>query len=287
MTLAMDTDFMEDVVYDNLAKTLPLHPWPFVLDQEPQKGDPALGPWFGRYDQAEAQKLLAAAGADGLKIDGIYYRYADYFAELTEITTEQFRQVGIDLNSRSVDYTEFNSSWVPAKLEEATTSGWLTVGFDGDNYFYNSVHSESPGNRWRLSDPQVDAWAEAQQTELDPDARKEIHRTMWDYFLQKMFWPPVPSALGFEIYQPWLRGIRFGGISSAPTARTTTGATRSQSAWIDPDVQGPLLLRRTTGQRLRTTRRLRGAAARPPFLLCPPPMPLPASCVACPRAAPL
>ena len=48
--------------------------------------------------------------------------------------------------------------------------------------------------------------------EIDPDARKEIHRTMWDYFLQKMFWPPVPSGLGFEIYQPWLRGIRFGGI---------------------------------------------------------------------------
>ena len=237
MTLAMDTAFMEEVVYDNLAKTLPLQPWPFVLDEEPKIGDAELGPWFGRYDPDEARKLLTAAGADGLKIDGIYYRYADYFAELTEITTEQFRQVGIELNSRSVDYTEFNSAWVPAKLEEATTSGWLTVGFDGDNYFYNSVHSESPGNRWRLNDPQVDAWAEQQQTELDPDARKEIHRTMWDYFLEKMFWPPVPSALGLQIYQPWLRGIRFGGIFGTNSSYYDWG-DQVASAWIDPDIEG-------------------------------------------------
>ena len=237
MTLAMDTDFMEEVVFDNLAKTLPLHPWSFVLDEEPKKGDATLGPWFGRFDPAEAQKLLAAAGSEGLTIDAIYYRYADYFAELTEITTEQFRQVGIQLDSRSVDYTEFNSSWVPAKLEEATTSGWLTVGFDGDNYFYNSVHSESPGNRWRLNDPQVDVWAEAQQTELDPDARREIHRKMWDHFQQKMFWPPVPSSLGLQTYQPWLRGIRFGGIFGANSSYYDWG-DQVASAWIDPDEEG-------------------------------------------------
>ena len=237
MTLAMDTEFMEDVVYDNLAKTLPLHPWPFVLDEEPQRGDASLGPWFSRYDPEEATKLLAAAGADGLAIDGIYYRYADYFAEITEITSEQFRQVGISLDSRSVDYTEFNSAWVPAKLEEATTSGWLTVGFDGDNYFYNSVHSQSPGNRWQLNDPQVDTWAEAQQTELDADVRKEIHKTMWDYFLQKMYWPPVPSGLGLQIYQPWLHGIRFGGIFGTNSSYYDWG-DQVAGAWIDPEIEG-------------------------------------------------
>ena len=237
MTLALDTDFMEDVVYDNLAKTLPLHPWPLVLDEEPKKGDASLGPWFGRFDPAEARKLLAAAGSEGLAIDGIYYRYADYFAEITEITTEQFRQVGITLDSRSVDYTEFHSSWVPAKLEEATTSGWLTVGFDGDNYFYNSVHSESPGNRWRLNDSQVDVWAEQQQTELDPDARRDIHKTMWDHFLQKMYWPPVPSGLGLQIYQPWLHGIRFGGIFGTNSSYYDWG-DQVAGAWIDPDIEG-------------------------------------------------
>ena len=237
LTLAMDTDFMEDVVYDNLAKTLPLQPWTFVLDDEPQKGDPALGPWFGRYEPAEAMKLLAAAGAADLKIDGIYYRYGDYLTSLTDITTEQLRQVGVELNALSVDYTEFNSQWVGAKLPEATTSGWLTVGFDADNFFFNAVHSESPGNRWRLNDPQVDEWAEQQSAELDPDARKEIHRRMWDYFLQKMYWPPVPSALGLQVYQPWLRGIRFGGVLGTNSSYYDWG-DQVPWAWIDKDIPG-------------------------------------------------
>ena len=99
------------------------------------------------------------------------------------------------------------------------------------------MHSESPGNRWRLNDPQVDAWAEQQQTELDPDARKEIHQTMWDYFLEKMFWPPVPSALYIQTYQPWLRGIRFGGIFGTNSSYYDWG-DQVASAWIDPDIEG-------------------------------------------------
>ena len=237
LTLAMDTDFMEDVVYEGLAKTLPLQPWTFVLDEEPRKGDPALGPWFGRHEPAEAMKLLAAAGATDLKIDGIYYRYGDYLTSLTDITTEQLRQVGVELNALSVDYTEFNSQWVGAKLPEATTSGWLTVGFDGDNFFFNAVHSESPGNRWQLNDPQVDAWAEQQSAELDPDARKEIQRQMWDYFLQKMFWPPMPSGLNLQVYQPWLRGIRFGGVLGTNSSYYDWG-DQVAWAWIDKDIPG-------------------------------------------------
>ena len=80
-------------------------------------------------------------------------------------------------------------------------------------------------------------WAEQQQTELDPDARKEIHKTMWDYFLQKMFWPPVPSGLGLQIYQPWLHGIRFGGIFGANSSYYDWG-DQVAGAWIDPDIDG-------------------------------------------------
>ena len=105
------------------------------------------------------------------------------------------------------------------------------------------MDSTSAGNPWRLSAPQVDAWAEQQQTELDPDARKEIHKTMWDYFLQKMFWPPVPSGLGLQIYQPWLHGIRFGGIFGANSSYYDWG-DQVAGAWIDPDIDGRAWYRR-------------------------------------------
>ena len=232
LTLAIDTELMEEVIYSGLAKTLPLHPWGFVLDEEPKRGDASLGPWFGRFDPAEARKLLEAAGVDDLTIDAIYFAYGNYIIDQSEILISNFSDIGVTLNARSVDYTEFNSTWVPAEIEDATTSGWLTVGFDADNFFFNAVHSESPGNRWRLNDPQVDTWAEQQSFELDPDARREIHRQMWDYFLEKMYYPPLPSRVGLEVYQPWLRGIRFGGIFGTNSSYYDWG-DQVASAWLD------------------------------------------------------
>ena len=140
--------------------------------------------------------------------------------------------VGIEMGTNSVDYTEFNSPWIPRKLEEASTSAWQTAGFDTDNYFFNSVYSESAGNRWNLNDPQVDEWALAQQSELDPDARKDIIRNMWDYFLDQMFWPPLASGVGTSVYQPWLRGFRFGGPNTTTSYYYDWG-DQIASAWLD------------------------------------------------------
>jgi peptide/nickel transport system substrate-binding protein len=231
MSLALDTDLMIDVVYDGWAKTFPVQPWTFVFDEEPTPESGLMGNWV-RYDPDEAKKLLSAAGAEGLSFDSIYYNYSIAYDRTTEIIIDNFSDVGLDINSQRVDYTQFNSTWVPGKLEEATTSGWLTVGFDADNYFFNSVHSQSPGNRWRLNDPQVDAWAEEQQVELDPEARREKLRVMWDYFLDKMYYPPMPGAIGIYVYQPWVRGIRFGGINASNSYYYDWGH-QIAGAWLD------------------------------------------------------
>ena len=81
ITLAIDTALLRSLIYDDLARTLPLHPWPLLFDEEPQLGSPELGRWFGRYDPAEARKLLAAAGAENLEFDAIYYTYGLYITQ--------------------------------------------------------------------------------------------------------------------------------------------------------------------------------------------------------------
>jgi ABC-type transport system substrate-binding protein len=233
MVLAIDTDLMEELVYDGLAKTLPLQPWTFVFDEEPTVESGLQGRWFGRYDPDEARKLLAAAGAEGLEFGSIYYNYGSPAIDsITEIVVQSFADVGMTMNSRHVDYTEFNSTWVPGKLEEVSTSAWRTVGFDADNYFFNQVHSESPGNRWKLNDPQVDAWAEEQQVLLDPDERREVLREMWDHFMEQAYYPPLPSSFSFEVYQPWLRGIRFGGLFGSNSSYYDWG-DQIAGAWLD------------------------------------------------------
>ena len=162
----------------------------------------------------------------------MYYIYGAYITQHTEILLSNFNDVGIEMTPNSVDYTEFNSTWIPRKLEEASTSAWQTAGFDTDNYFYNSVFSESPGNRWNLNDPKVDELAKAQQVELDPDTRKEIIREMWDYFLDQMFWPPLASGIQIVMYQPWLRGFRFGGPNTTSSYYYDWG-DQVAGAWLD------------------------------------------------------
>ncbi len=213
ISLAMDTEFMEDVQYDGLAKSNALQVWTFVFDEEPRVENGDFGRWHGRHDIDEAKKLIAAAGAEGLEFENFYHNYGSPTGDQrSDIVKEQLAAVGIEMIPRHVDYTEFNSTWVPGKLEEASTSAWATVGFDADNYFYSVLHSQSSGNRWQLNDPQVDTLAEAQQVELDPDSRREILREIWDYNMDKAYHPPLPTQFSFEVYQPWVRGLRFGGV---------------------------------------------------------------------------
>ncbi|MDE2694905.1 MAG: ABC transporter substrate-binding protein [Chloroflexota bacterium] len=239
ITLVLDPHLMADRVYHSLARVLPLHPWTIgwwtsLLEEEPSPGSVELGRWHGRHDPERATQLLAAAGADALSFESIYHSDTDPKRDdITAIAAEQLAAVGITMQSKRLDRADFDEIWNSGNLAEASTSAFAPDGFDADHFFYHLVHSESPKNLWRLNDPQVDAWAEAQQVELDPEARREILRTMWDYFLDKMYWPPLPSPLGFEVYQPWLRGIRFGGILGTNSSYYDWG-DQIAGAWIDP-----------------------------------------------------
>jgi ABC-type transport system substrate-binding protein len=185
-------------------------------------------------DIAQAQALLDAAGASDLKIDATYYTYAGYDASRAEVLTDQFRKAGIGLTARKTEYTEFNSQWVGGKLAEATTSGWSAPGFDADNYFYNQVHSKSPGNRHRLSDPEIDTWAEQQRVELDEDARKEVLLKMWDRIHKDQIYR-VSQAAGyaFDVQQPWLRGWRGAGGPVGTSSYFYDWGEQIPDMWID------------------------------------------------------
>ena len=89
-------------------------------------------------------------------------------------------------------------------------SGWLTTGFDADNYFYGQVHSKSTGNRSQFTDSDIDTWAEAQQVELNPAKRKELWRKIWDKDLDMMYRPPLSARRPAKVAK-----------ASAPTPATS------------------------------------------------------------------
>ncbi|MEZ4554447.1 MAG: ABC transporter substrate-binding protein [Dehalococcoidia bacterium] len=229
LSLAMDRELMVTLLGEGVGRSLPVIPWDFVFDEEPTTASGQLGEWW-THDPTKAKQLLSAAGADGLTINSTYYQYGLANTRGSEAYIDQLRAVGVTLNNRSVDYTEFNSQWTTGKLAEATTSGWQAAGYDADNYFYNQIYSKSPGNRNRINDPQIDQWAEEQQLELDPAARRAIHRKIWDHEMKKMYRITFPQGFAYNAYQASVRGIRTGGRG---TATSYDDGTMVESAWLD------------------------------------------------------
>ena len=229
ISMGIDRQAIVSLVYPGIGKVLAMFPWIYAFDNEPAAKD--LGPW-AQYNPDEAKKLLIAAGAERLELNNKYYPYSQAYEQLNDIHTDQFRKIGIELKGGKVDYTEYNSQWTGRKLPEVSTGGWTTIGFDADNYFYNCLHSTAPGNRWNLNDPKVDQWAEQQQIELNPERRKQILKQIWDYDLEQAYHPPVGSGAGFYNYQPWVRGIRFGGAMGSSNNYQDIGDMLGD-AWLD------------------------------------------------------
>ncbi len=229
ISMAIDRDEFNNIVYPGVGKILPMYPWIFALAKEPAAKD--LGPW-AQYNPEEAKKQLMAAGAEKLELTNKYYPYSPAYDQLAEVHAAQFKKVGIDLKGGKAEYTEFNSQWVGAKLPEVSTGGWVTIGFDADNYFYNVIHSASPGNRHQLKDPKIDELADKGRTELNPDKRKAIFKQIWDLDLDQAYHPVVASGSGFNVLQSWVRGLRFGGALSTTNSYQDIGDLVAE-AWID------------------------------------------------------
>ena len=232
VSLALDRDVMLALIFEGSGKKGNVIPWSYVFDKEPTFESGAFGKWVKR-DVAEAKALLAAAGAEKLVLNNIFYAYSSAWEKIPEVITPQLREAGISIAGGKVDYTEFNSQWTGGKLPEFSTSGWLTTGFDPDNYFHGQVHSKSTGNRSQFKDAEIDTWAEAQQVELNPEKRRELWRKIWDRDLDQMYRPP--TVLGFtpEVYQPWLRGIRWSGTAPGDNSSYYNWGDQVASGWLD------------------------------------------------------
>lgn len=233
MSMAMDREAIVQVVYQGAGASVPSIPWLYVVDSEPAYTDPIYGPYW-QYQPEQAKQLLQAAGAESLEFDMKYYNYSDVGNSLPDQQiVDQYRQVGITLKPVATDYNEFNSQWTTGKNEVAS-DGWLANGFTADNFFHNTLHSKAPGNRYTINDPQIDEWAEQQSRELDPAARREIHRKIWDRVQDQQWRIDKPYNDGFDVLQPWVRGVSFTGpllINYSFTEMTASG--QMERAWLD------------------------------------------------------
>ena len=208
-----------------------LLPWTYLFDKEPTVESGALGQW-AHYDPAEAKRLLAAAGAENLTLNNIYYAYSEAANERLDRGPRR----PVPRRRHHDDRRQGRLHRVQLAVDRPQAArvldlGWATSGFDADNWFYGQVHSKSPGNRWHINDPQIDQWAEQQQVELEPArrARRSGARS------GTATCTGVPAADGDRVHVRGLPALAARhpldrAARPATTARTTTGATRSRTA---------------------------------------------------------
>lgn len=230
LSVGLDRQFMIDIAYEGYGAQVSTLPWFFLFDEAPTPESGLLGEWWG-YRPDEAKKLLQAAGAENLSFEMIYHNYAATWDQLAEILQEQFGAIGVNVDVTKLDYTSYNSQLIQVTYEDVIY-GWSANGFDADTFFYAQVHSGSAANRYNIEDPQIDAWAEAQKVELDPEARKELHRNIWDRMHERVYRIDMPAPQYWSLYQPWLRNVRFVGPLGINYSFTEIAA-QVQDAWLD------------------------------------------------------
>lgn len=200
ISLSIDRDAINGTLYDGLSNTLPTMPWNHVLDHEPVASE--LGKWW-RYDLTEAKKLLQAAGQENFKFNWIYTPL--YLNSQNDIIIDQFRKAGFQVTPQQIEYVQFNAQLAKAQYDEAIQA-WDPHGTQADNYFKAQVKTGAASNLFYISDPQIDEWADKQSVELDPQARREILKRIWDRMLDKAYRVEHTNNTAFTIWQPWVHG---------------------------------------------------------------------------------
>ncbi|MBX7110237.1 MAG: ABC transporter substrate-binding protein [Dehalococcoidia bacterium] len=231
VSLATDRQAISKLVFEGIGQTVSVLPWRFVYDDAPSIESGKFGNW-ARYAPDEAKQLLRAAGQENLTIDARYYEYSTTDTQVAEVMADQFRQVGITYSVKKLDYTEFNSQLIGGTFPDVLHNGYMPLGTEADTYFYNGLHSKSPGNRDHVNDSQIDTWAEAQQIELDPAKRKDLLTKIWTQYHDQAYRPVRTFGRAFNVQQPWVRGVRLESAFGARSYFYDWGEILVK-AWLD------------------------------------------------------
>jgi ABC-type transport system substrate-binding protein len=232
ISLSVNRDVLGAVIYGKLANSVPITDWRFFWKDEPTTDNGNLGKWW-RTDVNEAKQLLSAAGQPNFGFEMQYYNYApESNQRQNEILVDQLRDAGIQLKATSVEYSQFNSQWTTRKGDAQAYDGWLAFNPTAQHYVFGLHHSTSPGNRYRIHDAEIDAWAEQHLVELDPNKRMELAQKVWTKVYDQVYRVDKPTGSAITIQQPWLHGLRTGrGIGSGQHYLDLQNVVRYQ--WVD------------------------------------------------------
>lgn len=206
-------------------------PWGNVFDKRPTS-QAEFGPYL-KFDPAEARKLLAAAGQDKLEIE---WRVSLAYTTDTHISflVDAYKDAGVTIKPNLVDAVQLASQYNTNQFQDI--SAGVLIRYTPDNYYKDMLVTGGSLNRSSLSDPQIDEWAKAQSTEVNPQKRRELLRKIWDQLGTKAY-RPMEQAAALAPAAVWPKYVRnfWGGcgLNSAVCNSDVAQYFNANTTWLD------------------------------------------------------
>lgn len=229
IALGIDHDEINEILYEGNSPVRAVIPYNHIFSSEDEVD---YGPYLRTYDPDEAVSLLQAAGQENLVIPQLIYRA--YVQDQNDLWVDQLRRIGVDLQLQAADYVEFNSQLAGISWAESI-GAWDQHGTQANNYFRGQLVTGSPANWSRISDPDIDQWAQAQAVELDPEARREIQRQIWDKLLDQVYRVEYCNNVAYQVVSPRVKGISWS-VGNDGLAGSWTGYSKNvflSDIWLD------------------------------------------------------
>ncbi len=175
-------------------------------------------------DLPKAKALLAEAGYRAGDIKAVL-KTSSVYAEDAEVVQRHLKDLGIETTIDSVQ-----GAFSPVvRGKDFDIAAGVIGGSPLVGYFAGEVvRTGSSFNYWNLSDPQVDALAEAQAQELDEAKRKQTIDRLQDRLYEIMPWVPTVARIYF-----YLHSCRTKNMQYIPS-NNTHNEQFATHLWLDP-----------------------------------------------------
>jgi peptide/nickel transport system substrate-binding protein len=175
-------------------------------------------------DVAESKRLLDEAGlrpgSDGVRrrngrrvsIELIYPAGQAIYTAIVEILTQSYREVGVELVARPLDWAAYAERGVAGEFEAQLTGRTFFAGnFDPYPHYHSSQAPPRGENAGSYSNPEVDQLLETAQRELDRGRRLDLYRQIHRILARDQ---PADFLWGADQY--WGISKRIEGVTISP-----------------------------------------------------------------------
>jgi ABC-type transport system substrate-binding protein len=227
---------------------------PYWLD--PQNKDFGDNAKYLQFNEAEAKKLLSAAGATSIKTEAFFNNEGTYgpsYTQAVQVLTGFFTNAGADVKQSGFPYSQYLNTYYFAYKSGASAqgTGGQAQGFNGYaveaerpyasavNLMLGSWHSAggsfhgmSPnGVNAFKGDPQVDSMIEKIQSEFDSAKQVSLTHDLIRYITGQSYMIPNPVAnRGYTLWWPTLANV---GVKERWAGNNAVWTEEYIDWWID------------------------------------------------------